>query len=223
VNTQTKHSLSLIEALNFNQSFPMSSELGQGYEDLTADFEHDTISQKLPSSTVAEAPVALVSGEMTSGDLEITDSPVNLETNSQFITNYLRQDTTPLPVTGAGTQNLDFMSLVVPQSRPLVIRPYAITDFGNPIVSTSQGSLAAPPSYDLRTLGLVTSVKDQGNCGSCWAFGTYASLESSILKVGGGSQDFSENHLKNYHGFDWGPCDGGNDLISLAYLWTSPV
>jgi len=218
VNTQTKHSLSLIEALNFNQSFPMSSELGQGYEDLTADFEHDTISQKLPSSTVAEAPVALVSGEMTSGDLEITDSPVNLETNSQFITNYLRQDTTPLPVTGAGTQNLDFMSLVVPQSRPLVIRPYAITDFGNPIVSTSQGSLAAPPSYDLRTLGLVTSVKDQGNCGSCWAFGTYASLESSILKVGGGSQDFSENHLKNYHGFDWGPCDGGNDLISLAYL-----
>ena len=37
--------------------------------------------------------------------------------------------------------------------------------------------------------------------------------------------DFSENHLKNYHGFDWGPCDGGNVDISTAYLarWAGPV
>ena len=30
-----------------------------------------------------------------------------------------------------------------------------------------------PSSYDLRNYGWVTSVRDQGNCGSCWAFGTY--------------------------------------------------
>lgn len=27
-----------------------------------------------------------------------------------------------------------------------------------------------PSSYDLRTLGRVTPIKDQGGCGSCWAF-----------------------------------------------------
>ena len=82
-----------------------------------------------------------------------------------------------------------------------------------------------PLSYDLRSLGYVTSVKDQGACGSCWAFATYGSLESVLLKSGGENRDFSENHLKNYHGFDWGPCDGGNADISTAYLarWGGPV
>jgi len=82
-----------------------------------------------------------------------------------------------------------------------------------------------PASYDLRSSGYVTSVKDQGYCGSCWTFATYGSLESWLLKNEGETWDFSENHLKNYHGFDWGPCDGGNPDISTAYLaqWQGPV
>jgi hypothetical protein len=37
--------------------------------------------------------------------------------------------------------------------------------------------------------------------------------------------DFSENHLKNKHGFTEGSCDGGNFFMSMAYLarWTGPV
>jgi len=75
-----------------------------------------------------------------------------------------------------------------------------------------------PASYDLRNVGAVTSVKDQGSCGSCWAFATYGAMESEILLSGGPAMDFSENNLKNRHGFDWGPCDGGNMWISIAYL-----
>jgi C1A family cysteine protease len=84
--------------------------------------------------------------------------------------------------------------------------------------------LGAPASYDLRTLNGATPVRDQGSCGSCWTFGTYGSLESWIKKREM-ELDFSENHLKNYHGFDWGPCSGGNEDMSLAYLtrWSGPV
>ncbi|MGK7921220.1 MAG: lectin like domain-containing protein [Trichodesmium sp.] len=87
----------------------------------------------------------------------------------------------------------------------------------NPFAPPFQ-ALNLPSSYDLRTEGDVTPVKNQGGCGSCWAFATYASLESSILKEKNLTTDFSENHLKNYHGFDWGPCDGGTHNLSIAYL-----
>jgi len=85
--------------------------------------------------------------------------------------------------------------------------------------------VGAPASYDLRAYGHVTPVKDQNNCGSCWTFGTYGSLESWLLKNPAENWDFSENHLKNYHGFDWLPCAGGNADISTAYLsrWSGPV
>lgn len=87
--------------------------------------------------------------------------------------------------------------------------------------------LGIPGSYDLRTVdgGLVTPVRDQGACGGCWTFGTYGSLEGWLKKNESEEADFSENHLKNYHGFDWGPCDGGNEEMSAAYLtrWDGPV
>jgi C1A family cysteine protease len=81
----------------------------------------------------------------------------------------------------------------------------------------------APLSYDLRTQSKLTPVKDQGNCGSCWAFATYGSLESDLLPSE--TWDFSENNLKNTHGFDLGHCDGGNGDMSTAYLvrWSGPV
>ncbi len=73
-----------------------------------------------------------------------------------------------------------------------------------------------PLQYDLRTTGKLTAIRDQGSCGSCWAFAAMGSVES-VLKPGE-DRDFSENNLKNRHGFDWGHCDGGNGDMSTAYF-----
>ena len=79
-------------------------------------------------------------------------------------------------------------------------------------------SIATPSQYDLRSYGWVTPTKDQGPCGACFAFATCSSLESWLLKSHNELWDFSENHLKNYSGFDMSACDGGHPLTSTAYL-----
>ena len=84
--------------------------------------------------------------------------------------------------------------------------------------ASSQGPVFLPPAVFSLVPGGVTPVKDQGQCGSCWAFATYGAMESNALYTQATTLDLSENHLKNYHGFDWGPCTGGNSWISTAYL-----
>ena len=83
---------------------------------------------------------------------------------------------------------------------------------------------ALPAKYDLRKTNRVSSVKNQGQNGSCWTFATYGSMES-YLKLFGTEYDFSEKHMRNMHGFDWGPNDGGNRDIAASYLarGTGPI
>jgi C1A family cysteine protease len=94
----------------------------------------------------------------------------------------------------------------------------------------ASASTSTPTSYDLRTLNRVTPVENQGDAGTCWTFATYGSLESYLMPRE--TWSFSENNLKNLlssanvpNGFDVGPNDGGDSMMSTAYLarWTGPV
>jgi C1A family cysteine protease len=92
---------------------------------------------------------------------------------------------------------------------------------GSTLGATTSSSL--PSRYDLRTTGKLSAVKDQGQCGSCWAFSTLASLESTLLP--GEFWDFSENNMRNTHGFDLSSCQGGNSVMAAAYLtrWSGVI
>jgi C1A family cysteine protease len=85
-----------------------------------------------------------------------------------------------------------------------------------------------PATFDLRTTGKVSPVKDQNPWGTCWAFATYASLESTLMPATP-TPDFSEKNLVNLAGFtltDPLPQSaGGNAKMSTAYLtrWNGPV
>jgi len=89
-------------------------------------------------------------------------------------------------------------------------------------------ALALPPAYyDLRTIGRLTPVRDQGVYGTCWAFANLAAVESRLLP--GKSWDFSEDNLvtrSGYGPFPGGPyLWGGWDFMAVAYLtrWAGPV
>ena len=69
-------------------------------------------------------------------------------------------------------------------------------------------TLALPAAYDARTQGLISPVRDQGNCGSCWAFGTVGVMETAIRRAGGPQTDLSEQFLVSCNKDGW-DCDGG--------------
>jgi C1A family cysteine protease len=70
------------------------------------------------------------------------------------------------------------------------------------------GSLARVESLPSSYNGYATSVKDQGACGSCWAFAAVGLLESMILKHDGIEVDLSEQYMVSCNPWGWG-CNGG--------------
>jgi len=88
---------------------------------------------------------------------------------------------------------------------------------------------AFPSRLDWREQGKASAVQNQGGCGSCYAFGAIANVESKLLMDGAGLFNLSENNAKecnweelnNYQSgsYYWGSCSGGNYEM-LANLFT---
>ncbi len=89
-------------------------------------------------------------------------------------------------------------------------------------VLSTQGTLAAiPAGFDWRSNGgnYVSRVKDQGNCGSCWAFATTGALESYVLikdNAAGLNDDRAEEILLSCS--TAGTCNGGYIGTASDYI-----
>lgn len=77
---------------------------------------------------------------------------------------------------------------------------------------------AIPSSYDLRDNDRVTSVKNQGNYGTCWTFSALASVESRWLTLEGVNHDLSEKNMATCNGYLNGIDEGGNMYMASSYL-----
>lgn len=99
-----------------------------------------------------------------------------------------------------------------------------------------KGLLGSKPESDLPTLdrhvyqgealadrldwteqGVVTGVKDQGQCGSCWAFSTTGALESGFKLHSGDLVELSEQQLVDCAPFPNMGCNGGQMSMALRF------
>jgi C1A family cysteine protease len=82
---------------------------------------------------------------------------------------------------------------------------------------------ATPKSIDWRFAKAVTPVKNQGQCGSCWAFSATEAIESQMILEHGGQYDFtlSPQQIASCDTTSDG-CDGGFTESAYDYVKSAP-
>ena len=67
---------------------------------------------------------------------------------------------------------------------------------------------ALPASVDWRTMGAVNAVKNQGQCGSCWAFSATCAIEGAHFRATGTLLSLAEQQFVDCDTSSYG-CNGG--------------
>jgi KDEL-tailed cysteine endopeptidase len=112
-----------------------------------------------------------------------------------------------------------FADLTEDEFRERFSRPLELGSYGCKSYSTHNA--VVPSSVDWRQQGKVTSVKDQGQCGSCWSFSSTTTAESAWAIAGGQLIDLSEQQLVDCAtGISYGShgCSGGQMSGAFKYL-----
>lgn len=81
----------------------------------------------------------------------------------------------------------------------------------------SDDGLEAPDVLDWRLKNVVTPVKDQGQCGSCWAFAVTETLESAYAIKTGDLEILAPQELVDCDTNSFG-CSGGYPELALQYV-----
>ncbi|CAH2056893.1 unnamed protein product, partial [Iphiclides podalirius] len=81
-----------------------------------------------------------------------------------------------------------------------------------------------PICYDMTFDGVLSRVKNQGSCGSCWAFATVAAVEGALARSNGGRVfDLSEQSLVDCAWGDNFGCGGGEINGAFKYVYTNGI
>ncbi|KAL3274654.1 hypothetical protein HHI36_016034 [Cryptolaemus montrouzieri] len=82
-----------------------------------------------------------------------------------------------------------------------------------------KSNFSLPASVDWRVQGCITGVKDQGICGSCWAFSTTGSLEAQLYLQKGKLISLSEQNLIDCSWAEGNEgCEGGLMTSAWEYV-----
>jgi len=86
------------------------------------------------------------------------------------------------------------------------------------VVSVTEADIAATPSsIDWSTSGATSPVKDQGQCGSCWAYSTTEGIESAVYMAQGKMVELSPQQIISCDTTDGG-CNGGDLPTAFKYV-----
>jgi len=91
---------------------------------------------------------------------------------------------------------------------------------GVPVMKPTVDVKDMPESLDYRKKGLVTPVKDQGQCGSCWAFSVTENIESKWIMAGKAKANdlsLSVQQIVDCDDVDAG-CNGGEPGSAYDYV-----
>ena len=91
------------------------------------------------------------------------------------------------------------------------------------VVGSSVSRTTSTTSLDWRTEGIISTVKDQGSCGSCWAFASTESVESYVALATGDLPVLSPQQLVScasnpYACGGTGGCEGSIPELAFNYV-----